>query len=356
MGQKSLPTPVCPSCQGLFELGSSQVPPLGSRYRLTQFWNAQGPQSCKAWSNPDWSPWKGLHWRKRIESSTIAPAAEKPAPVPPPQQNPGCGLQEWRGAWGSGRATTAPRGSLWSWARWAWSCLQEASPLLPPRSSGLDCQRAPSPATSHIPSTGPAPAMPTHCTRPIAVHSFIVGPKTFIAWRVPHPKHRTLLPTGQILCMPPETHTLLWGLCLNSLQMQKAQLGVFTHWDKEQLLTAAPAWPPFTPLFLLRQPTSLLFLLSSFPRFCAALPGIPCFTQQPALPRSSPSFSAIISLGFAAVTGTRIKMGKYQPWGPVPFTVSGTGIVLVGDCTKPRGAAFMHALAPSLGPSTLSQR
>lgn len=98
MGPKSLPTPVCPSCQGLFELGSSRVPPLGSRYRLTQFWNTQGPQSCKAWSNPDWSPWKGLHWRKRTESSTIAPAAEKPAPVPPSRQDPGCGLQKQRGA------------------------------------------------------------------------------------------------------------------------------------------------------------------------------------------------------------------------------------------------------------------
>lgn len=32
--------------------------PSGSRYRLTQFWNAEGPQPCKAWSNPDWSPWK----------------------------------------------------------------------------------------------------------------------------------------------------------------------------------------------------------------------------------------------------------------------------------------------------------
>lgn len=115
------------------------------------------------------------------------------------------------------------------------------------------------------------------------------GSPDCVAWRVPHPKHHTLLPAGQILRTSPETHTLLWGLCLNSLQMQKAQLEVFTHRDKEQLLTAAPAWPPFTPLFLLRQPTSLLFLLSSFPRFCAALPGIPCATQQPALLHSSPS-------------------------------------------------------------------
>lgn len=74
-----------------------------------------------------------------------------------------------------------------------------------------------------------------------------------------------------------DSHTFV-GLCLNSLQMQKAQLGVLTHSDKEQLLAAAPAWPPFTPLFLLRQPTSLLFLLSSFPCFCAAFRGIPCFT------------------------------------------------------------------------------
>lgn len=132
-------------------------------------------------------------------------------------------------------------------------------------------------------------AQPRHGTRPIATHSCIVGAKPRVARRVPHPRQRTLLPTGQTLRTSPETHTLLWGLCLNSLQMQKAQLGVFTHRDKEQLLTAAPAWPPFTPLFLLRQPTSLLFLLSSFPRFCAALPGIPCFTRQPALPRSSPS-------------------------------------------------------------------
>lgn len=48
--------------------------PLGSRYRLIQFWNAQGPQPCKAWSNPDWSPWKGLHWRKHTGSSPTAPA------------------------------------------------------------------------------------------------------------------------------------------------------------------------------------------------------------------------------------------------------------------------------------------
>lgn len=48
--------------------------PLGSRYRLIQFWNAQGPQPCKAWSNPDWSPWKGLHWRKHTGSSPTTPA------------------------------------------------------------------------------------------------------------------------------------------------------------------------------------------------------------------------------------------------------------------------------------------
>lgn len=149
----------------------------------------------------------------------------------------------------------------------------------------------------------------------------------------------------------------MWGLCLNSLQMQKAQLDAFTHRDKEQLLAAAPAWPPFTALFLLRQPASLLFRSSSFPRLCAALSGIPCFTRQPALPRSSPSL--LLSHHFFG-TGCRHRSknrnGKIPAWGPLPFTVPGTGTALAGDRTTPRGTAFTRALAPSLGPSTLSQQ
>lgn len=39
----------------------------------------------------------------------------------------------------------------------------------------------------------------------------------------------------------------------------------------------------------------------------------------------------------------RIKMRKYQPWGPFPFTVSGAGSALVGDCTKRGGQhSCMH--------------
>lgn len=140
------------------------------------------------------------------------------------------------------------------------------------------------------------------------------------ACSIPHPKHHTLLPTGQTLCTSPETHTRLWGLCLNSLQMQKAQLDVFTHMAKEQLLTAAPAWPLFTPLFLPRQPASLLFLRSSFPRFCAALPRIPGTTQQPALLQSSPSL--LLShhfFGICCSQRSRNWNGEIPALGPSPL-------------------------------------
>lgn len=80
-----------------------------------------------------------------------------------------------REPWGSRRATTAPRGSR---GRWAPSRLRETSPLLPPRSSGPDCQRAPSPATSHRPGAGPAPAMPW---RAAPAHGFVAGAKTCVA-------------------------------------------------------------------------------------------------------------------------------------------------------------------------------
>lgn len=347
MGPKSLPTPVCPSCQGLFELGSSRVPPLGSRYRLTQFWNTQGPQSCKAWSNPDWSPWKGLHWRKQTESSTIAPAAEKPAPVPPSRQDPGCGLQKQRGAGALGEQegnNSSPR---------------VPRPVGPEPPAGN--QPAPSPSqlwsglptgsvTGHVPpprrGTGAGDAL-ARCTRARLRRGSQNLRSTTGCF--PQGKSRARLQRLTHFC---------GGSAWTACKCKKAQLDVFTHRDKEQLLAAAPASPPFTPLFLLRQPTSLLFLLSPFPRFFV-LPS----QASPALPDSLPFhtllqvyFSAIVALGFAAVTGPRIEMGNYQPWGPLPFTVSGTGIVLVGDSTKPRGAAFMHALAPSLGPSTLSQQ
>lgn len=109
------------------------------------------------------------------------------------------------------------------------------------------------------------------------------------AWRVPNPEQHTLLPAGQTLCMSPETHTLLWGLCLNSLQMQKDSAGCIHTGTRSSSSLLHQPWLLFTPLFLLRQPISLLFLLSSFPRSCAALPRIPCATQQPALLHSSES-------------------------------------------------------------------
>lgn len=346
MGPKSLPTPVCPSCQGLFELSSSRVPPLGSRYRLTQFWNTQGPQSCKAWSNPDWSPWKGLHWRKRTESSTIAPAAEKPAPVPPSRQDPGCGLQKQRGAGALGEQEG-----------------NNSSPRVP-RLVGTEPpagnQPAPSPSqlrsrlptgsvTGHVPpprrGTGAGDAL-ARCTRA----------------RLRRGSQNLRSTTG---CFPQgksrarlQTRALLWGLCLNSLQMQKGSAGrIHTQGQgaAPRCCTSLAAFhSPIPP-----SPTHISFV-PPFP--------IPTFfvlpsQASPALPDSLPFhtllqvyFSAIVALGFAAVAGPRIEMGNYQPWGPLPFTVSGTGIVLVGDGTKPRGAAFMHALAPSLGPSTLSQQ
>lgn len=138
----------------------------------------------------------------------------------------------------------------------------------------------PTPGAAPVLSTAPSSSSPARLQR---------GSQQCGAWRIPHPECHTLLPARQTLRTSLETLTLLWGLCLNSLQMQKAQLDVFTRRDKEQLLTAAPAWPLFTPLFLLRQPAYLLFLLSSFPRFCAALPRIPCTTQKPALLHTSPS-------------------------------------------------------------------
>lgn len=142
---------------------------------------------------------------------------------------------------------------------------------------------APSPHQS--PSTAMAPWAPVHCTHPQQPCTAAAWEPA--AWSLQHPSPQA--PHAASHSASPETHTRLWGLCLNSLQMQKAQLDVFTHMAKEQLLTAAPAWPLFTPLFLPRQPASLLFLRSSFPRFCAALPRIPCTTQQPALLQSSPS-------------------------------------------------------------------
>lgn len=159
-----------------------------------------------------------------------------------------------------------------------------------------------------------------------------------------------LLPTGQIPCMSPGTHTLLWGLRLNSLPMPKTQLGAFTHRDKEQLLATAPACLPFTPLVLLRQPTSLLFLLSSFPRFCAALPGISCLTQQPALPHSSPS--SLLShhfFGICCSHRSKNPMGKYQPWGPLPFTVPGAGTALSRRQNHAKGGGIHAHTSPQLG-------
>lgn len=130
---------------------------------------------------------------------------------------------------------------------------------------------------------------PEHQLTPQAVWEQCGVPLTLaVSSSVPHPECHTLLPTGQSPCTSPETLTLLWGLCLNSLQMQKAQLDVFTHRTRSapHCCTSLAAFHSTVPL---RQPTSLLFLLSSFPRFCAALPRIPCATQQPALLHSSPS-------------------------------------------------------------------
>lgn len=67
--------------------------------------------------------------------------------------------------WGSRRATTAPRGSLWSRAWGARSCLQEGSLFFPPCSSGPAHQQAPSPSPSQSPGMGTAPLVPTHCPR-----------------------------------------------------------------------------------------------------------------------------------------------------------------------------------------------
>lgn len=181
-----------------------------------------------------------------------------------------------------------------------------------------------------------------------------MGAKTCAAWIVPHSEHRTLLPTGRIPCTSPETFV---GLCLNSLQMQKAQLGVLTHRDKEQLLAAAPAWPPFTPLFLLRQPTSLLFLLSSFPRFCPAFPGIPCFARQPALPHSSPSLLLCHHFfGICCSHGSKNQNEEIPGLGPSPFyslwclySASRRLYQAEGDsihaCTSPQLGAFYSITA-----------
>lgn len=230
-------------------------------------------------------------------------------------------------------------------------------PAPSPHSSCPACQGAPSLATSQSPGSGLALAIPAGCTRPTATHSFIAGAKTCVAWRVPHPKHHTLLPTGQILCMSPETPTFVGALPEQPANAKGSAGCIRTQGQgaAPRCCTSLPAFhcpiPPspthisFVPLFLI--PTFVCCPLRHPLRYPTACPStlFSKFTSQPPFlwdwlqSQEQESKRENTSLGPSPF---------HSPW----YWYSACRRQ---DHTK-GGTAFMCALAPSLGPSTLSQQ